>query len=96
MTEAGILQEEIDSRRGGYGALLAEFWASFSENRGAVYGLFFSSQLSSLPFSPILSPRINRTNSSGMPSCNRPSGRLAASGAFPSAPTLWAEMSSPG
>jgi dipeptide transport system permease protein len=41
MTEAGILQEEIDSRRGGYGALLAEFWTSFSENRGAVYGLFF-------------------------------------------------------
>ncbi len=41
MTEAGILQEEIDSRRGGYRALLAEFWASFSENRGAVYGLFF-------------------------------------------------------
>ncbi len=41
MTEARILQEEIDSRRGGYQALLAEFWASFSENRGAVYGLFF-------------------------------------------------------
>ncbi len=41
MTQAHILQEEIDSRRGGYRALLAEFWTSFSENRGAVYGLFF-------------------------------------------------------
>ncbi|RPH38917.1 MAG: ABC transporter permease subunit [Desulfobulbaceae bacterium] len=31
----------MDSRQGGYQALLAEFWSSFSENRGAVYGLFF-------------------------------------------------------
>ncbi len=41
MSHAPILQEEMDSRQGGYQALLAEFWSSFSENRGAVYGLFF-------------------------------------------------------
>lgn len=42
MTEKKTLQEEmVDDRPAGRMALLAEFWKYFSENRGAVYGLFF-------------------------------------------------------
>ena len=41
MTQAVVVPGELDTRRGGRRALLAEFWAYFSENRGAVYGLFF-------------------------------------------------------
>ncbi len=42
MTEEKTLQEEqADDRPAGRMALLAEFWKYFSENRGAVYGLFF-------------------------------------------------------
>lgn len=41
MTQAVAVPGELDSRRGGRWALLAEFWTYFSENRGAVYGLFF-------------------------------------------------------
>ncbi len=41
MTQAVAVTGELDGRRGGRWALLAEFWAYFSENRGAVYGLFF-------------------------------------------------------
>ncbi len=40
MTEATIYQE-TDTRPTGRIALLKEFWAYFSENRGAVIGLFF-------------------------------------------------------
>ena len=40
MTEATIYQE-TDNRSTGRIALLKEFWAYFSENRGAVIGLFF-------------------------------------------------------
>lgn len=40
MTEA-IINQEIDTRPSGRMALLKEFWAYFSENRGAVIGLFF-------------------------------------------------------
>ncbi len=39
--EALALQKNEESRRGGRLALLAEFWSYFSENRGAVIGLFF-------------------------------------------------------
>ncbi|WP_073614120.1 ABC transporter permease subunit [Desulfopila aestuarii] len=35
------LQVPLDTRRSGRMALLQEFWAYFSENRGAVVGLFF-------------------------------------------------------
>lgn len=42
MTEEKTLQEEqVDDRPAGRMALLAEFWKYFSENRGAVFGLFF-------------------------------------------------------
>ena len=41
MSETAILSHETDTRPVGRMALLAEFWAYFSENRGAVYGLFF-------------------------------------------------------
>jgi dipeptide transport system permease protein len=41
MSETAILSHETDTRPIGRMALLAEFWAYFSENRGAVYGLFF-------------------------------------------------------
>ena len=42
MTEEKTLQEEqADGRLAGRMALLAEFWKYFSENRGAVFGLFF-------------------------------------------------------
>lgn len=41
MSETAILSPETDTRPVGRMALLAEFWAYFSENRGAVYGLFF-------------------------------------------------------
>ena len=41
MSETAILSQETDTRPVGRMALLAEFWAYFSENRGAVYGLFF-------------------------------------------------------
>ena len=40
MTEATVYQE-TDNRPTGRIALLKEFWAYFSENRGAVIGLFF-------------------------------------------------------
>ena len=40
MTEA-LYDQELDSREVGRIALLKEFWAYFSENRGAVIGLFF-------------------------------------------------------
>lgn len=35
------LQEVVDNRPTGLTAVLAEFWSYFSENRGAVVGLFF-------------------------------------------------------
>ncbi len=35
------IEEIIDDRPTGYRAVLAEFWSYFSENRGAVIGLFF-------------------------------------------------------
>ncbi len=41
MTEATVYEENSDSRQGGRLALLSEFWAYFSENRGAVIGLIF-------------------------------------------------------
>lgn len=42
MTEEKTLQEEqVDDRPAGRMVLLAEFWKYFSENRGAVFGLFF-------------------------------------------------------
>ncbi len=41
MSETATLSAETDTRPVGRMALLAEFWAYFSENRGAVYGLFF-------------------------------------------------------
>lgn len=41
MSEASSLQAAVDSRPSGRMALLAEFWAYFSENRGAVAGLIF-------------------------------------------------------
>lgn len=40
MTEIAI-QEAFDRRPTGFRAVLAEFWSYFSENRGAVIGLFF-------------------------------------------------------
>jgi dipeptide transport system permease protein len=40
MTEAA-LNQELDTREVGRIALLKEFWSYFSENRGAVIGLFF-------------------------------------------------------
>lgn len=40
MTEIAI-QEVVDNRPTGFTAVLAEFWSYFSENRGAVVGLFF-------------------------------------------------------
>ncbi len=40
MTEVAY-NGEIDTRQGGRIALLKEFWSYFSENRGAVIGLFF-------------------------------------------------------
>jgi dipeptide transport system permease protein len=40
MTEIAI-QEAVDRRPTGFRAVLAEFWSYFSENRGAVIGLFF-------------------------------------------------------
>lgn len=41
MSETATLSAEMDTRPVGRMALLAEFWSYFSENRGAVYGLFF-------------------------------------------------------
>jgi len=41
MSEAIIKQEDFDTQKSGRLALLKEFWSYFSENRGAVYGLFF-------------------------------------------------------
>ncbi|BHH85406.1 ABC transporter permease subunit [Desulforhopalus sp. 52FAK] len=42
MTETTLEVEEIvDDRPTGYRAVLIEFWSYFSENRGAVIGLFF-------------------------------------------------------
>jgi len=43
MTEVTAYQEGNDTRQGGRFALLTEFWAYFSENRGAVIGLVFFS-----------------------------------------------------
>ncbi|PHR29934.1 MAG: dipeptide ABC transporter permease DppC [Desulfotalea sp.] len=40
MTEITI-EERVDDRPGGLRSVLSEFWAYFSENRGAVIGLFF-------------------------------------------------------
>jgi len=40
MTET-TMQERVDGRPTGYRAVLSEFWSYFSENRGAVIGLFF-------------------------------------------------------
>ena len=40
MTET-TLEEIIDDRPTGFKAVLIEFWSYFSENRGAVFGLFF-------------------------------------------------------
>jgi dipeptide transport system permease protein len=40
MTET-TMQERVDDRPTGYRAVLSEFWSYFSENRGAVIGLFF-------------------------------------------------------
>lgn len=40
MTETTI-EEIVDDRPSGFRAVLAEFWSYFSENRGAVIGLFF-------------------------------------------------------
>lgn len=41
MSEAIIRQEEFDTQQSGRLALFKEFWSYFSENRGAVFGLFF-------------------------------------------------------
>lgn len=41
MSEVSIQEEVLDTRQGGRMALLSEFWAYFSENRGAVIGLVF-------------------------------------------------------
>ena len=41
MSEAIIKQEEFDTQQSGRLALFKEFWSYFSENRGAVFGLFF-------------------------------------------------------
>jgi dipeptide transport system permease protein len=41
MSEAIIKQETFDTQESGRLALLKEFWSYFSENRGAVFGLFF-------------------------------------------------------
>ncbi len=40
MTETSF-QEVVDDRPSGFRAVLTEFWSYFSENRGAVIGLFF-------------------------------------------------------
>jgi dipeptide transport system permease protein len=40
MTET-TMQERVDDRPTGYRAVFSEFWSYFSENRGAVIGLFF-------------------------------------------------------
>ncbi len=40
MTET-TLEEIVDDRPTGFKAVLIEFWSYFSENRGAVFGLFF-------------------------------------------------------
>lgn len=41
MTEQISMTGSVDSRPAGRMALLAEFWQYFSENKGAVFGLFF-------------------------------------------------------
>ncbi len=41
MSEAIVRQEEFDTQQSGRLALFKEFWSYFSENRGAVFGLFF-------------------------------------------------------
>lgn len=41
MTDQSIQVEVVDDRPAGRMALLAEFWKYFSENKGAVFGLFF-------------------------------------------------------
>ena len=41
MSEASLVQDDLDTRPAGRKALLVEFWAYFSENRGAVIGLVF-------------------------------------------------------
>ena len=41
MSEAIVSQEGLDTQQSGRMALLREFWSYFSENRGAVIGLFF-------------------------------------------------------
>lgn len=41
MTDTAMEDENLDTRKGGRLALLSEFWSYFSENRGAVIGLWF-------------------------------------------------------
>jgi dipeptide transport system permease protein len=41
MIETALQNDELDTRKGGRMALLAEFWSYFSENRGAVIGMWF-------------------------------------------------------
>ncbi len=59
-------------------ARLAEFWYYFSENRGAVIGLFFFLFLVLLPSSLRWWHPITRPSSSVRRCCSRPSGRKAA------------------
>ena len=41
MADITANETNIDTRKGGRLALFAEFWSYFSENRGAVMGLWF-------------------------------------------------------